>query len=79
MEIKEKYEREIGYVKDAIGTIVVSVIGVIVSINKFSGSSDKKIVLGMIAFLFGLMSVISAVALIGYVNKAREYKKEMNN
>ena len=79
MEMKEKYKREVGYVKDAIGTIVVSVIGVVVSINKFSDSSDKKIVLGMIAFLFGLMAVIGVVALIGYVNRAMEYKREMDN
>ena len=73
---KERHKKEKENIKGALGTLVVSVIGIMLFIKEFLAIADKKIVAGAIVVLFGLMVLLSVVALIGYVGADLEYKKE---
>ena len=45
-------------------------------VKEFLAIADKKLVAGAIIVLFGMMCVLSVVALIGYVMAGLDYKKE---
>ena len=73
---KGRHKKEKENIKGALGTLVVSVIGIILFVKEFLTNVDKKLVAGAIVVLFGAMALLSVVALIGYVGADLEYKKE---
>ena len=73
---KGRYKKEKENIKGALGTLVVSVIGIMLFVKELLTNVDKKIVAGAIVVLFGMMCMLSVVALIGYVGADLEYKKE---
>ena len=73
---KRRHKKEKENIKGALGTLVVSVIGIMLFVKEFLAIADKKLVAGAIIVLFGMMCILSVVALIGYVMTDLEYKKE---
>lgn len=73
---KTRHKKEKENIKGALGTLVVSVIGVMLFVKEFLINADKKLVVGAIVVLFGMLVLLSVVALIGYVGADLEYKKE---
>lgn len=73
---KGRHKKEKENIKGALGTLVVSVIGIMLFVKEFLAIADKKLVAGAIIVLFGIMCILSVVALIGYVMTDLEYKKE---
>ena len=71
-----RQEEEIGHIKGALETLVVSIVGIVLFVKEFLAIADKKLVAGAIVVLFGMMCILSVVALIGYVGAELEYKKE---
>ena len=73
---KGRHKKEKENIKGALGTLVVSVIGIMLFVKELLTNADKKIVAGAIVVLFSIMALLSVVALIGYVMAGLEYKKE---
>ena len=73
---KRRHKKEKENIKGALGILVVSVIGIMLFVKEFLAIADKKLVAGAIIVLFGMMCILSVVALIGYVGADLEYKKE---
>ena len=73
---KTRHKKEKENIKGALGTLVVSVIGIMLFVKEFLAIADKKLVAGAIVVLFGMMCILSVVALIGYVGADLDYKKE---
>ena len=76
---KGRHKKEKENIKGALGTLVVSVIGIMLFVKELLTNVDKKIVAGAIVVLFSIMALLSVVALIGYVGAYLEYKKEYEN
>ena len=73
---KGRYKKEKENIKGALGTLVVSVIGIMLFVKEFLAIVDKKLIASAIVVLFSMMVLLSVVALIGYVRSCLEYKKE---
>ena len=73
---KRRHKKEKENIKGALGTLVVSVIGIMLFVKELLTNVDKKIVAGAIVVLFSIMALLSVVALIGYVMAGLDYKKE---